>query len=103
MILIGLLCCVTGYFVYEYEHMKSIIVADKNTINTLNNLISAQNAAIDDLKKQSDIKLQNVAKALVAANAQMSNRTVKAQIIYKMLPAIPGDDCKSALQLGNTQ
>lgn len=103
LIALAVIVAIASYFVYNYNHMKSVIKEHEATITTLNNNIAAQNAAVDLLKKETDAKLALGAKALEEAKKNTVVLAGKATTIYKSLPSVPGNDCKSALILGNTK
>lgn len=99
----ALLVTVCTYFIYNYNHMQDVIVLQKGTITALGISIETQNAAVKKLKDESDRKLAEGARALEEAKKETATKTAKAAVIYKTLPAVAGNDCKSALILGNTK
>lgn len=100
---IGLVIAVLGYFVYEYNHMKSELVSKDALITSLGSEIALQNAAVLNMKTVSDTR-EDLGKTIVQeAHVIAKVQVQKAQVIYEAVPSIPSDDCKSALALGNTK
>ena len=100
---LGVIVAICGYFIYHYNAMSNKIDEQNTTIIALNNDLAAQNAAVEQLKQISDAKIKAANDLLTEAKKNTIVQTAKAITIYKTLPSIPSDDCKSALILGNQQ
>ena len=95
-----------GY--WYVSNLRSEVAQKDETILTLNERIADlgtqlqdQNEAITSLQTAADAHLQSAQAALAAASAAAATKKGAAQVIYRTLPAVPNDDCKSALDLMN--
>lgn len=101
--LIGLgvvLVIIVGAYAYV-SHLRTL-----NTELTAQNLIlttkiNDQNAAIEQLGKDSLARIEAGKIELVAAALEASKNKAKAQIIYRSMPSMPNDLCRSSLDLIN--
>lgn len=90
-------------FVWHYESLKRDLENANLKILSLNSAINAQNIAITEMHNISEKKLELARVALVNAQKKSSMNKSKAQTIYVTEPSIKGNDCGSALVLGNTE
>jgi hypothetical protein len=87
---------------YMYVSHLQHEVQDLTTQNTvLGAKLKDQNAAIDQIKNDADLRVAAAASAVEAASAAANVVRGQARVIYKTLPSKPGNDCGSALDLLN--
>jgi tRNA A37 N6-isopentenylltransferase MiaA len=85
-----------------YIHKLNGKITDLTTQNAaLTTKIEIQNAAVLQLKADSDKRVADAKVAVAAAQAQAAKNKAKATVIYKTTPSTPGNACKSALDLVN--
>ena len=87
-----------GWYIKRLQSQVEGLTTEKIV---LENSIKIQNAAIDQLKVDSDARLAQAEIALKAAQDAVEKAKGRARIIYKTKPSTPGNDCKSALDLIN--
>jgi len=95
-----ILAILVGAYTYV-SHLQTL-----NTKLTAQNIvlttkINGQNAAIEQLGKDSIAQIEAGKIEIAAAIAQASKNKAVAQIIYKSAPSTPSDLCKSSLDLIN--
>lgn len=88
----------TYFYVRHLQNTNSDLEKD---IVILDAKIADQNAAVQALKKEGDVRLAAAQKDLESAKVEASKGKAKARVIYKTAPSTPGNDCKSALDLIN--
>ena len=91
--------------VYAIHHklttLKTDLAASQAKNADLTGKLQLQNDAVAALKSDADQRLARAQSDLEAAKTAASAASGKATIIYKTLPAVPGDDCRSALDMVN--
>jgi septal ring factor EnvC (AmiA/AmiB activator) len=106
LVIVGIL--VAGYLYYEnlvgtIADQQKTIATQKANIATLEDSVTKQNTAVDNLKAEYEAKLQAGKKALDLARAKSKTFKQQASDIDNSAPAFPNDLCKSADMLINKE
>jgi hypothetical protein len=91
---------VLGAWLYVQSLRSSVTKLTTENV-VLSSKLSEQNAAIETLKHDADARVQASAALVAAAKEETRKAAGRSTIIYKSKPSVPGDDCKSALNLLN--
>lgn len=98
VLLVSLAAVSTVLYVRHLKNELADVTAQKVQVETQLNL---QNAAIKQMKADSDAREAAAKEAIAQAKAQADATRAKATVIYKTSPSKPGDLCSSALDLIN--